>query len=123
MKVIAFGLVIAVAGAAGCGGDVRDRKSGGGRQGTVRFEHQIAWEPSIEKVPEGSRIGFSFMLSNVGSASGEASCEILFDGEPLPGESTTETIEPGDQAWIRGEAFIEQDPADFGLTQLTPKCE
>jgi hypothetical protein len=97
-------------------------QSTGGEGGTARFEIVSSWEPTLDETKNGTRIGYSLIMANQGSASGKVSCEILMKGEPLPGESTTVTIEPGAEGTVDGEARTELKAEDVTLEDLTPRC-
>jgi hypothetical protein len=79
-------------------------QSTGEEGGTPRIEIVSSWEPTLDETKNGTRIGYSLIMANQGSASGKVSCEILMKGERLPGESTTVTIEPGAEGTVDGEA-------------------
>jgi hypothetical protein len=87
-----------------------------------RIEIVSAWEPTLDETKNGTRIGYSLIMANQGSASGKVSCEILMKGERLPGESTTVTIEPGAEGTVDGEARTELKVEDVTLEDLTPRC-
>lgn len=120
-------LFVTVAVMTGCGeGEASKRPSSGSddwTRGEPRFEILSTWEPSL--VPRGkeTHIGYSFIIANRGSSSGEVSCHIWMSGERLPGTSESVTIDPGEEVTVEGSARTERKPADFSLVELTPRCE
>ncbi|HEX2057375.1 MAG TPA: hypothetical protein VHI71_03315 [Actinomycetota bacterium] len=90
-------------------------------EGEPRFEIVSSWEPSLQRAGQETDIEYSLTVANRGSSSGEVTCEIWMNGERLPGESTTVTIDPGAEGTVEGD--VRAQPDDIDLTDLTPRCE
>lgn len=70
-----------------------------------------------------TRIEYSLIIANRGSSSGNVSCDIWMNGERLPGNSTTMTIEAGAEETVEGDARTDVKADDVNLADLTPRCE
>lgn len=122
---ILFVLFVVPSAMVSCGGELMGASPGsnvpGG--GEPQFEIVSSWRPSLAPMENETRIEYSLIIANRGSAAGKVSCGIWMNGERLPGNSTTVAIDPGEEDTVEGDARTEVKPDDVNLVDLTPRCE
>jgi hypothetical protein len=112
-----------VSGACGDGSKDATDAAGSANGGEARFEIVSSWEPSLRPAGQHTVLEYSLTVANRGSSSGEVGCEIWMDGEPLPGKSTSVTIDPGAEGAVEGDARAPIAADEVDLTDLKPRCE